>query len=81
MFGFSVEWFENVGVYKELKSFDIDEINKLLSQESLNDKIKTVLKKMIEKSKKAEQEILFFHLSNKNFNQRLITESISLTKG
>ncbi|MFA9459005.1 hypothetical protein ACERJO_19955 [Halalkalibacter sp. AB-rgal2] len=78
LFGYSTEWFERVGIYKPLESFDHDQINKMLGQYFLHDKISMVLKKMSEDGKKAEQEILFSHLS-KDFNQRLSKESISLS--
>ncbi|MFC7394611.1 hypothetical protein ACFQRG_16935 [Scopulibacillus cellulosilyticus] len=79
LFGYTVEWFEQVGVYKPLESYDIDKIGNLLSQGFLHEKISTVLKRMREEGKKAEQEILFPQLSKSDFNQRLIRESIPFT--
>ncbi|MGE7696698.1 hypothetical protein ACQKNC_21830 [Lysinibacillus sp. NPDC094177] len=78
LFGYTVEWFERVSVYKPLEPYDIEVINKLLSKENLHEKISTVLVKMIETGKKAEQEILFSDLFKRDFCQHLFTESISL---
>ncbi|MFK5710530.1 hypothetical protein ACI6BU_21400 [Lysinibacillus boronitolerans] len=78
LFGFTEEFFEQVGIYKPLESYDIDAINKLLNQGGLQDKISKVLKKMKEEDKKAEQEILFSKLEKKDLYQCLLTESISL---
>lgn len=78
LFGFTEEFFEQVGIYKPLEPYDIDAINKLLNQGGLQDKISKVLKKMKAEGKKAEQEILFSKLAKKDFCKCLLTESISL---
>jgi len=78
LFGFTEEFFEQVGIYIPLEPYDIDAINKLLNQGRLQGEICKVLKKMKEEGKKAEQEILFSNLAKKDFCQCLFTESISL---
>lgn len=62
LFGYSIEWFKRVDVYKPLAPYDVQVIAQLLKDEMLHEEVRNVLIEMNNSNKKAEQEILFSHL-------------------